>query len=271
MHLYRVTGGKFKDYFGDAEVIAGIEKDQTGITRQEIESAIEYLEGRRLIRYSANRQVRFEQAGVDEIEAKVAHPERPTTEFPTVINIAYIDKMYGSQFQQGTTNSDQTIHVPTAPTENRNRSTAGGVNRPKTLRKMVAVLGWRLNDDEAAISLSDMLPTFERLEKLTSQSRSFLCGVLERSEPRDMHSNRSEALAVEIEAHLGMNRRQIAEQVAVLEKYNLAFMDADEGTVKIIVASPAPWNVLDALKSFCTAASLPIHSVIGKPDFTLLD
>lgn len=107
--LYEVAKGDFDNFVSDADVITKIKQVQQGVTDAEIESAISHLVRQGLIKYSASRRVRFEQAGVEEIERKLANPEKPTTEFPATINVAYISSISHSNFQQGTVHSHQNI------------------------------------------------------------------------------------------------------------------------------------------------------------------
>jgi hypothetical protein len=80
--------------------------DQLGFPQDETNRIFDYLLGENLIQHVASTHIAITHYGIKEIEIALTKPDEPTTYFPPV-NIVHVEKMIGSQIQQGTTQSTQ--------------------------------------------------------------------------------------------------------------------------------------------------------------------
>jgi hypothetical protein len=102
--LHDLTDGSRTRFVPTDEVIADLRYSQ-----EEIRGVVEYLQGEALIDEVAGL-VTITHTGVREVEQALRNPERPTLHFPAAVNIINVENMYGSQIQQGTTDSTQEGH-----------------------------------------------------------------------------------------------------------------------------------------------------------------
>jgi hypothetical protein len=80
--------------------------DQLGFPRDETNRIDEYLRGEYLIQGVAGTQIAITHHGIVEVERALSQPDEPTTYFPP-FNIIHVERMIGSQIQQGTNESAQ--------------------------------------------------------------------------------------------------------------------------------------------------------------------
>ena len=79
-----------------------------GLTRDETQRVMEYLNGEGLATHRANGgAVAITHAGLVEVERALSAPQAPTHYFPAVVNVLQVQSMVGSQIQQGTHGSTQ--------------------------------------------------------------------------------------------------------------------------------------------------------------------
>jgi len=82
---------------------------ELGLTRPEIDKIYEFLIGEGLIvLVLLAGSIGITHKGIVEVETALSKPDEPTTYFPPV-NIIHIEKMIGSQIQQGTHQSSQNM------------------------------------------------------------------------------------------------------------------------------------------------------------------
>lgn len=82
--------------------------EEFGWSRDDVQNVVEYLEGEGLLEYAAmGGVIAITHFGVVEVEQSLSDPEAPTEHFPPSINVIHVEKMYGSQIQQGTVDSVQ--------------------------------------------------------------------------------------------------------------------------------------------------------------------
>jgi hypothetical protein len=82
---------------------------ELGLTRPEIDKIFEYLMGEGLIVVVLLAgSIGITHKGIVEVETALSKPNEPTTYYPPV-NIIHIEKMIGSQIQQGTQQSSQNM------------------------------------------------------------------------------------------------------------------------------------------------------------------
>lgn len=80
------------------------------MTREETAMVADYLSGEHLIEHRAiGGIISISHYGVIEVERSLSEPETPTRYFPAVVNVLNINNMSGSQIQQGTHHSSQTL------------------------------------------------------------------------------------------------------------------------------------------------------------------
>lgn len=102
--LYERTDGDYYALEDMWEVGADV-----GLTRDETDRAMEYLNGEGLATHRAlGGAVAITHAGLREVERALSTPEAPTHYFPAVINVLQVQSMVGSQIQQGSNGSTQT-------------------------------------------------------------------------------------------------------------------------------------------------------------------
>lgn len=103
-HLYEVTGG---DTFPDANLYEL--GNDLGFTSDETDKIDNYLTEQGLVEHIVyGGVISITHAGVIAVEAALTQPDEPTPYFPAV-NIIQIKNMTGSQIQQGTQQSNQTV------------------------------------------------------------------------------------------------------------------------------------------------------------------
>ncbi|MBI5563981.1 MAG: hypothetical protein HY870_03725 [Chloroflexi bacterium] len=90
--------------------------DQLGFPRDETNRIDDYLRGENLIQGIAGTKIAITHYGIVEIESAPTRPDEPTTYFPPV-NIIHVEKMVGSQIQQGTNQSTQVYSYSTTDLE----------------------------------------------------------------------------------------------------------------------------------------------------------
>mgnify|MGYP000001706433 CR=1 FL=1 len=113
--VYELSSGDTEKFINGGEVATEIglkngEEDQA-------RTAANYLEGEGLVRIERVRggfpgHIRITHEGLREIEGALGNPDKPTEHFMP-INVLNIGQMIGSNIQQGTTNSTQTITINT--------------------------------------------------------------------------------------------------------------------------------------------------------------
>ena len=99
--IYDMTGGQVMTRF----VLKSV-GEKLGLDKRDAWMEMAFLRDKGLIRFK-NLSGDITRAGIEEVEAKLSHPEKPTTHFPAG-NLIYVENMVGSQIQQGTVGSHQT-------------------------------------------------------------------------------------------------------------------------------------------------------------------
>lgn len=103
--LYEVT---------DGDEIATVDMRQIGgeleLSEQQTAHLVQYLIGEGLAKWAAmGGFVRITHRGVVEMEQSLSTPTQATEHFPPAINVIHVQSMVGSQIQQGTIQSSQSI------------------------------------------------------------------------------------------------------------------------------------------------------------------
>jgi len=104
--LYEATGGSSSRYIHTPHALG----ETLGFNGDETMRIDEYLRGEGLVkRIGIGGETQITHQGVVEVEAALSHPQKPTEHFPPVVNILNVQQMFGSQIQQGTSQSSQTF------------------------------------------------------------------------------------------------------------------------------------------------------------------
>ncbi len=106
--LFEITGGSEYEIVNMFEL--GSEMD---FSKEDINLVGDYLAGEGLIKYETlGGGIIITHYGIKQIEEAYSHPVTETRYFPPV-NIMYVNKMSGSQIQQGTIDSSQKMDLST--------------------------------------------------------------------------------------------------------------------------------------------------------------
>jgi hypothetical protein len=164
--LYEATGG---DTFKTLNMrVLG---DETQLSEQETGTLVEYLVHENLVEWAAmGGVIRLAHRGVVEVEESLSTPTRATQHFPPVVNILNVQTMVGSQIQQGTSESSQSI----------SKVEVGELNAVR--RFIAAIRGAEAQlelSPEAMRDLDAELSTLEGQMRSSSPKRSVLHSVLE--------------------------------------------------------------------------------------------
>ncbi|MFN0075339.1 MAG: hypothetical protein ACKVY0_02580 [Prosthecobacter sp.] len=109
--LYEATGGSSSAYIQTPYVLG----ETLGFSGDETMRIDEYLRGEGLVkRLGLAGETTITHQGVVEVEAALSQPQKPTEHFPPVVNILNVQQMYGSQIQQGTSHSTQSLTLQAA-------------------------------------------------------------------------------------------------------------------------------------------------------------
>ena len=100
--LYDATGGSQLASVHPYEV-----GDELGLSHDETDRVIEYLQGEQLLAHAGLGTVGITHLGVLEVERALSNPKQETEHFPPAINVIQVGQMHGSQIQQGTIHSKQ--------------------------------------------------------------------------------------------------------------------------------------------------------------------
>jgi hypothetical protein len=100
--LYDATGGSQLASVDPYEL-----GDELGLSREETDRVIEYLQGEQLLAHAGLGRVGITHLGVLEVERALSNPKQETEHFPPAINVIHVGQMHGSQIQQGTIHSKQ--------------------------------------------------------------------------------------------------------------------------------------------------------------------
>jgi len=100
--LYDATGGSQLASVNPYEL-----GDELGLSREETDRVVEYLQGEQLLAHAGLAGVEITHLGVLEVERALSNPQQETEHFPPAINVIHVGQMHGSQIQQGTVQSQQ--------------------------------------------------------------------------------------------------------------------------------------------------------------------
>ncbi|MBI5589480.1 MAG: hypothetical protein HY881_03245 [Deltaproteobacteria bacterium] len=104
--LYKKSGGNSSNIFMEYDDIG----KELGFTEEESDKIYHYLNGEGLIKVMAyGGAIVITHEGVVEIENALSAPEKPSEYFPPAMNIIHVEHMEGSQIQQGSINSTQSV------------------------------------------------------------------------------------------------------------------------------------------------------------------
>ncbi|MEW6615014.1 MAG: hypothetical protein AB1401_06060 [Thermodesulfobacteriota bacterium] len=104
--LYEISGGDRHKVFDEWKDICEVRN----FSESECETISQYLEGEGLIKWVAQGgAISITHRGVMEVEEALTEPEQSTNYFPPVINIINVHHMEGSQIQQGSYQSTQSV------------------------------------------------------------------------------------------------------------------------------------------------------------------
>jgi hypothetical protein len=85
--------------------------EELGFSREEADNVLRYLASERLIDRSMRNAITITHQGIVEVEEALSKPKEPTQHFPAIFNILNVDKMVGSQIQQGSNGSTQSQYL----------------------------------------------------------------------------------------------------------------------------------------------------------------
>lgn len=144
---------------------------------------------------------------------------------------------------------------------------------PQSLSELNRVLGWKQTPDELKYNISEMRNFIDKLKKLPPGTRQLMNIIAERASQRDPYNRRYFVLAPEICSACQLDRTNLNEQMAIIEKYGLAHIDEDDNGIPIITLSGlrSGWPIWDDLKKFSSAKNIPLYDLIVNMRFDLLD
>ena len=104
-HLYKISDGNEMSFQKQYEI-----GENLNFCKEEVDSITRYLKEEGLIKYIADPDlIAITHYGVINVEEALTEPNKSTHYFPPAVNFIQIQNMHGSQIQQGTINSSQTM------------------------------------------------------------------------------------------------------------------------------------------------------------------
>jgi len=139
----------------------------------------------------------------------------------------------------------------------------------RSLNKINKVLEWNLSADELKESIKDLNKFVTVLQTLPKSTRQLLSIMVKRG--KNIHSQQKFKIYLpEIEKATSLDRSKLIEHLKILEQYNLAWIDWDEGEA-ILLNSQRGWPLYSDFNKFCIRENRDLAELIVDLDFSILD
>ena len=104
-------------------------------------------------------------------------------------------------------------------------------------------------------------------------ARAVLSTVVDRGSPDNTHDETVSCLLADVALATGLSQNRVAELVAVLEAWDIAFLDvhSDERGLPLIVVRGIGWPLWPQLKAFASASDRSVREFAVDLRFDLLD
>ena len=146
------------------------------------------------------------------------------------------------------------------------------IEHAATLGKGNTVLEWGHDADELEPMVTEVRELAEVIKILPHRTRELLSIVVERGQGAGYIHGRWWALSHEIVEATHQEPNEILNHVGILERYDLGYLDDDDGR-SIIVLRPLPsqWPIWADLKKFGDRTEIPLREILVELRFSLLD
>jgi DNA-binding transcriptional ArsR family regulator len=143
---------------------------------------------------------------------------------------------------------------------------------PQTLNKFVPNGVMDLTEEQRQLTVDLVPPLIERLRMLPVPSREFLTLLIQRARPGQWHNAELGVLYGEVLRAIGIDRNELDEELAILERHGLVRLEDVEGQTRIdIKGVDNDWVFWPDLKEFCQQQGIQLREFVVNLNFQLLD